>query len=284
MAAKKPTGQLNTWEAKMAESAQIAAKAEIKHIERPYFKTSGQLSFGGAAMPHGAAVIVLDHIHTNLYYEGAYDPNKVEAPDCFALGRDVVDPKTGDVVIEGIDTWDGRKAMAPHKDVVNRIHDQCEGCPFNEWASATRGNPKGKACSNARRAAVIAGGTMGAGGKFTPFTKPDQIEGAQLAYLKIAPTFAAGFSKLVLDTSQALGRPIWAMFTHLSVVPNVPGKLPASVLQFEALEEIPNALMDAVYKRYQKAPAMNTFSFGAKVATAGAAKGAGKPAGKRKYT
>jgi hypothetical protein len=248
--AKKTTTQLNTWESEMAASAVFAAKAESKSVDRPFFNTNNQLKFGGAPLPYGAAVVVLDNIHANLYYEGTYDPNNIVSPDCYAFARDVVDPKTGDVVVQGINTWDGKPDMAPHKDVVQRVSDKCATCPLNQWGSGTG---KGKACQNTRRLAVIPAGTMAAGEKFTPFTKAEQFDGAQIAYVKLPVTSVPSLSRLIMETAQALSRPIWSMFTHMKVVPNPTGKLPATVVQFDALAAAPNAVMDAIYKKMKAA-------------------------------
>jgi hypothetical protein len=276
--AKKTTTQLNTWEAEMAASATVAAKAESKSVERPFFSTSGQLKFQGAVLPHGAAVIVVDNIHANLYYQGVYDPNSPTSPDCYAFGRDVADPKTGEVTVQGVDTWNGSTVLGPHKDVVNRQHTDCATCPLNQWGS---GVGKGKACQNTRRLAAVPAGTM-QGEKFVPFTKPEQIESAQLGYVKLPTMSVPGFSKLVLDTAQGLSRPIWSMATLMRVVPNPSGRLPATVVQFDNLATIPNALMDAVYKRRKLAEVDITFPFQPNqpktVSPAGA-----KPKPKRKY-
>ena len=281
MANPKKVTQLNTWEAEMSVAAKVAAKAESRSVVRPYFSTNGQIKFQGAVLQHGAPLVVIDDIHANLYYEGVYDPNTPTAPDCFAFGRDVVDAD-GNVEVVGIDTWDGRSEMAPHKDCKTRVHDQCEGCPLNEWASGTG---KGKACQNTRRLAAIPAGTMGAKGDFVPFTKPDQFESAQVGYIKVPVTSTAGLSKLIMDTSKVLDRPLWSMATLMTSVPNPSGRLPQFVIQFDQLDKIPNNLMDAVFKRMKSQVQDNETAhpFAPKAATA-AAPAKGKTAPKRKYT
>ncbi len=281
MANPKKVTQLNTWEQEMSASAKVAAKAESRSVVRPYFSTNGQIKFQGAVLQHGAPLVVIDDIHANLYYEGVYDPNTPTPPDCYAFGRDVPDAN-GDVEVVGIDTWDGRREMAPHKDCKTRVHDQCEGCPLNEWASGTG---KGKACQNTRRLAAIPAGTMDAKGGFIPFTKPDQFESAQVGYVKVPVTSTAGLSKLIMDTAKVLDRPLWSMATLMTSIPNPSGRLPQFVIQFDQLDKIPNNLMDAVFKRMKSQVQDNETAhpFAPKAATA-AAPAKGKTAPKRKYT
>jgi hypothetical protein len=268
--------QVNSWESEMAASAVIAAKAESRSQDRPFFSTSGQLKFQGAVLPSGAAVVVLDQIHANLYYQGAYNPDSPASPECFAFGRDTVNAKTGEVEVIGIDTHDGRTAMAPHKDVKNRVCDQCEGCPMNEWAS---GVGKGKACQNTRRLAVIPGGTIDSKGSFAPFTKSEQLDTAQVGYIKLPTMSVAGFSKLISDTAKALERPLWSMYTLLRVIPNPSGRLPATIVDFSQLDKIPNGLMDSVFKRMKAQLTETAFPFAPNTAAPAPAAKA-----KRKYT
>ena len=252
--AKKPTTQLNTWEARFAESAKVAQKVEASAISRPFFNTNGQLKINGATLPNGAPLIVLDQIPANLYYEGTYNPDDPQPPACYALGRF---DEEGNII--GVDTWDGRTEMAPHKDCTSRKHTDCATCPLNAFKSAENG--KGKACQNTRRLAVIQAGTMQAKGQFEPFTKADQIEGSELAYVKVPVTSVKTLSKVVKDTATVLERPIWSMFTLLTSIPNPKGGFPQFVQQYEVLQAIPNQLMDAVYKRVQEAQEDITFPF-----------------------
>lgn len=271
--------QVNSWEAEMSASASVAAKAESKSVVRPFFSTNGQIKFQGAVLQHGAPLVVIDNVHANLYYEGVYDPNALVPPDCYAFGRDVPLPN-GDVEVVGVDTWDGRKEMAPHKDCTTRVADQCAGCPMNEWASGTG---KGKACQNTRRLAVIPAGTMDNKGAFTLFTKPEHFESGQVGYVKVPVTSVPGLSKLIMDTAKVLDRPLWSMATLMTSIPNPSGRLPQFVIQFEQLTTIPNNLMDSVFKRMKAQISDNetAFPFGPKSSAPAPAKGV-KP--KRKYT
>ncbi len=275
--ATKPKMEVRTWEEDMAKAANVAGKSEAKLVERPFFSLgSGQVKLQGAILPGAQApMIVLDHIHANLYYQGVYDPNTIVPPDCYAFGR--ADDE-GNII--GVDTWDGRKEMAPHKDCTTRVHDQCEGCPMNEFKSARLG--QGKACQNTRRLGVIAGGTM-SGDKFTPFTKPEQIENATVAYAKVPATSGKTFGKFVKDTAEALSRPLWGVFTLLKVVPNTKA-VPSHILAFENLGLVSNNLMPAVFEKQKAVAADLAFPFAPRSTAAPDPKAKGKKAPARRYT
>lgn len=272
----KPTGQLNTWKDSLLKGAQVAAKAENKLIERPFFSLgNGQLKLQGAIFPNAEApVVVLGNIHANLYYEGDYTPNNPTNPDCFALAA--ADDE-GNLV--GIDTWNGGLEMAPHKDVKNRVCDTCANCPMNEFGSAKMGS--GKACQNTRRLATIPAGTI-KGGRFEAFNKAAQFENSAIAYAKIPATSAKTFAKYVKDVAEVEELPTWGVFTKLAVVPNAGKALPSHVAAFEHLGNIPDALMPAVYERMKEAVRELPFPFGPPSDKPAAQAGKKAPA-KRKY-
>ena len=78
---------------------------------------------------------VLDWITLNMYYSGVYNPNKLEGPKCWALGKELA-------------------KLAPSNEAVQKQNDTCNGCDMNEWGSA-QGGGKGKACKNTRRLLVV---------------------------------------------------------------------------------------------------------------------------------
>lgn len=273
---KAPTTQMNTWEAEMAKAATVAAKAESKSIDRPFISMgSGKMSLGGSDFPldgNGhphAAVIVLDQIHANLYYAGPYDANNPTSPDCYAYGA--VD-EVGDVI--GVDTWDSRGELAPHKSCPNRQHTDCATCPWNQFGSAPQG--KGKACQNTRRVGLIPAGTF-VDGRFQAYTKVDQIENAQVAWVKLPTMSVKGFSTFITTVANALSMPTWGIFAELIRVPDAKAQY---VANWQALGKIPNALMEAVYKRFKEVREDIAFPFAPK---SEAAPAPSKAPAKRKY-
>lgn len=268
----KATTQVNTWEAELAKSAVIAAKAESKTVDRPFISFgNGTMSLQGAAFPgNAAAMIVLDSITANLYYGGVYDSSNPVPPECFAFGR-----TNDEGELEGIDTWDGRKELAPHKSCAERQHTECASCPMNQFGSAQTG--KGKACQNTRRVAVCPAGTLTANG-FEAYTKPQQITDAQVAYIKLPTMSTKGFGAYVMQVAGTFSRPLWGMFTKVARINDPRSQF---VVECSALKEIPNTLMEATFKKHLEAKEDISFPFALR---SGEQKVVKKLPAKRKYT
>lgn len=238
----KASTQVNTWEAELLKSATIATKSEANSIAHPTISMAGGMSYQGAKLPNDEmAAIILDSVHLNLYYPGAYNSDTPSAPTCYAFGRTNEEGK-----LEGVDTWNGSREMGPHKDcAATKQHTDCASCPMNQWSSADRG--KGKACQNTRRLGMIPAGTL-VDGRFTPYTKPEQIAAAQVAYLKVPPTSGKEFAAFVVQTANALARPLWGIFSRVKRV----AYSSYFKIEFLPLASIPNTLMEATFKRQQE--------------------------------
>ncbi len=76
-------------------------------------------------------LVILDFVSQNLFYEGRWDPKKVEAPACFAIGDSPMD-------------------LVPSKNSPKKQAENCADCPLNQFGSSGTG----KACKNARLLAV----------------------------------------------------------------------------------------------------------------------------------
>lgn len=232
-----PGKQMIAWD---KELANFADKSEAQEdtattgAGMKYFSfKSGVLSFDEAVMPgNKVAVIILDGLFDHSYYEGRYDPENPSPPTCFALGRD-----------EG--------ELAPHKDVFERDqaqHDTCEGCPMNEFGSADTG--RGKACKNTRRLAVIPAGKYGKNGAFNLIEDEEHYDDAGMAFMRIPVTSTTAYKTYVKSLTQNLRKPTFAVVTEVRLVPDAKNQF---AVQFEALEELPIELLDAVYKRVKEA-------------------------------
>jgi len=90
----------------------------------------------GNSSPGPIDAVVLDWISINTYYKGAYNPQKVEAPSCFAVSKVIED-------------------LVPSTNCSDPQSEGCEGCQWNEWGSAPGGG-RGKACKNQIRIVVVA--------------------------------------------------------------------------------------------------------------------------------
>lgn len=264
--ARKPadTTQLNTWDDQLAKDALLASKMEESTASGNFFSTKGgRLSFNDNRLPNDEmAVVILDHVLENIFFESAYDSENPQGPTCFAFGRD-------------------EKSLAPHEVVVDKQCDDCHGCPKNEWGSAEKG--RGKACRNIRRLAVISAGTIDRDGRFTQHAE-DQFSSGAIAYLKIPVTSTKAYASYVKQLQSALGRPPYGIFTKIKLNPDDDNQFTVS---FEVLGKVPDALAKVVTARHQEAENSIMFPYVPFEAKDEAPKGKKpapkKPAGKSRY-
>lgn len=240
-AASKNTGLIN-WDEELAKQAALSASREANGGGGNFVSIKGGiLAFQDAAMPNNEmAVIVVDNILENVHYAGAYDANNPSGPDCFAFGREEQD-------------------LAPHQAVLDagtQQHDKCVGCPLNEWGSAETG--KGKGCRNTRRLALIPAGSFDKQGVFSFPDAEDHFDAAEIAFFKLPVTSVKGWAGYVKQLAATHNRPPWGVVTKIKVVPDQ--KTMFRVI-FEAVEKVPNELMDAVAKRHKEAEALIDFPY-----------------------
>lgn len=199
---------------KMAAKANEYANDET--ASGSFFSTRGGiLKLGEEELPgNEMLVVILDAIHENTYYDGAFDAENMLPPKCFAFGR-------------------SEKEMEPHENVLDDDDEGadasyfemqcawCDECPHFEWGSANKG--KGKACSSRRRLAVIPAG------RFIPsknkreaaemevFDEPDHYKSADLAFLKLPVTSTKNWSKYVHALNRDHQLPPFAVITCISL-------------------------------------------------------------------
>lgn len=161
-----------------------------------------QIYVGEARVGNSMSVYVLDSIHLNTYYSGAYDPKVVAPPDCYAFFR-------------------GAEAStaSPIEGCENPQSDMCTGCPQNEYGTARNGRP-GKACSNTRRIAVLPATKVGPAG--TPvYLSAEELASTPILYGKLPVTSCKGFSKYAQTLANApYERPLWSVVSLLKTEPH----------------------------------------------------------------
>jgi hypothetical protein len=262
----RPGTALQRWDEELAREAEIASKAEANAGGGAFFSfRGGILAFNDAPVPDNRmAVVIVDGIFENVFYEGAFDANNPSPPTCFAFAREEAD-------------------LQPHAAVVEAgqaQNDVCRGCEWNEWGTSDRG--RGKACRNTRRLAVIPAGEY-ANDRFAAYTDAEHFEKAPIGFLKLPVTSVKGYANFVKQVAGALRRPPHGIFAKVSVAPDA--KTQFRVL-FEPIANVPDALMAAVMKRREEARSIIAqpypLSFedepAAKPAARGAAKGKPTPA------
>lgn len=251
---------LVNWEEEMEREAAIAQGQEANTGGGQFFSVKGGiLAFDGSPVPNNQmAVIVLDSILENDFYEGAYDPNNAAPPTCYAFGRD-------------------ETTMGPHPDIVARDqaqHETCQGCPMNAYGTANTG--KGKACSNRRRLALVPAGQLDKDGNFTAYESEGEFAKSAIGYLKLNTMSLKGWANYVKTTAATLKRPPYGVFTLVKVVPDPKSQFR---LIFESLGPVDRDLLQVVSDRNKEAKAQIEQPYNLDVEDAPAP--AAKPAARR---
>jgi len=123
---------------------QAQIQKEIEKQKENIVASGGRINTKGKefTLPDGEKVknntltaVILDYRFNNTYYKAIWDGTSSNRPDCSATG----------VAQEG---------LKPASDIETPLNTKCEGCPMNEWGSASNGRG-GKACQNKVRLALI---------------------------------------------------------------------------------------------------------------------------------
>lgn len=244
---KQPAGkQLPVkWDEELAKEAEASAAMESSTATGQFFGLkAGVLTWQDAPVPgNEMAVIIVDSVLENVYYEGAYEADTPQSPMCFAFGRD-------------------EKTLTPHKLVWEAGNQQCganklcDGCEWNEFGSAEKG--KGKACRNTRRLGMIPAGSFDKQGKFTLIEDEEHYASTALGYMKLPVTSVKGYAGYVKQIAGALRRPPHGLITKVSVVPDPKSQF--RVL-FEALMNVPDEFMGTIMQRNKEAKAVIEFPY-----------------------
>jgi hypothetical protein len=233
--AKKNEGAIMKWEEELAKKAQVASGMVAGLGGSKYISTrGGVLSVNNSPIPgNRMAVVVIDSMLENAYYEGDFDPDEPKPPTCYAFGRDVA-------------------TMAPHEKVVAagaQESDACKNCPKNQWGSADKG--RGKACKNiARIAVVMAGQYVGdTGNKLKLLDDPDYYRKAEVYMMKLPVTSVGAFAAFVKQVREAWGGDLAQIATKVSVVPDPKSQYKVT---FEAISELPKSVMPAIIAKWKE--------------------------------
>lgn len=231
----KATGtEMVAWDEELAKYAaeSVASEANAGSGLKSFSLKAGVLAFDDAPMAgNQMAVVVLDHVLENTYYEDAYDPDNPTPPTAYALGRD---EKTITWSEDSDPRWAG---------------ELCIDSDINQFGSADKG--RGKAARNLRRLLVIPAGTINKKtGEFELIEDEEHFDEAAPAFLKIPPTSTTNWSMYVKQLNGALRKPPFAVVTLVKVVPDAKTQFKVT---FEALEELPMELMETLVRRHKEA-------------------------------
>lgn len=236
---------LATYEERWEQDAKRAAAAEPLQAGTWLSSKGGQLAIGEEVLPGAqAALIVLDSIAENTFYQGRYDPDNPLPPICFAFGRD------GEEMYPHIASMIKDQDYFMPQHIVGDKIAGCDGCPMNEWGSADEG--RGKACQNRRRLAVIPAGY------YQPkrgsrdmdlhlFTEPDHFQRAEVAFFKLSVTSVKNWANYVHQLASSMRRPPHGVVTQLRIIPNAKTQYEAV---FEPIELVPDELAEIIMQRH----------------------------------
>lgn len=234
------TTALANWEEELAKQAEAAAEQEASTGGGQFFSLrGGTLSLNDAPLPNNeVAVVIVDSILENAYYDSDYDPDNPSGPTCYAFGRD-------------------EDEMGPDPANVEKPQSElCSECPMNEWGSADRG--RGKACRNRRRLALVPAGDFDRDGGFEPYEDPEHFLKAEVAYLALPPTSLNSFGSYVKQLAGALRRPPHAVFTRVAVVQDAKSQFKVT---FENLGLVPNELIPPLMQRNEEVKSLIEFPY-----------------------
>lgn len=249
---KTPGTDIVDWEAEMKAQAEIAKGAQRSSGGGgKFFSTqAGVLSFDKTPLPgNQMAVIILADIMENSWYEGEYDPSTPASPKCFAFGKH-------------------EDAMEPHVKVdqdayFERQHDVCNGCPRNEWGSASKG--RGKDCKNVMRLAMIPAGQYKEKGsgrnksvEYEPYEEEEHFARAEAAFLKLPVTSVKNYAKYVKQLADDIGRPPHGVITNIWLEPDP--KTQYKVM-FEVMDKLDTDLLPTIMNRHKAEQATIDFPY-----------------------
>lgn len=209
--------------ARLAAKAKDASAKERPAISRISLK-SGIMTYGGTEIANNKMeALVMAASFRNVWYAGAYDPNNIVNPNCFAIA-------------------DNDDNMVPHPNVAEPVHETCTGCPKNEWASDPKGG-RGKACKQTRRLVLLPGVAVEKG--------PEEILSAEMAVMDIPVTSVKNYSQFVNTLYASANVPPYAAIAEIAVVRDAKTQFK---VQFRPMRVIPTVeLLEAVEKRLEGA-------------------------------
>lgn len=204
------------WDEKLAESAK-----EVASLERPALSQislrAGQMTYQKQPVPgNKLLVVIVASCFENKLFKVKFDPNKYEAPSCYALS------------LKG-------ENMSPHEDAKEKESETCDTCEQNKWGSAGNGS-KGKACKQVRRLALIPAAAL----------KDGNVATAELAVMSIPVTSARNWANYVNTIAAEHQRPPWGLLTEIRTEPDAKTQFQ---VKFETKGLVTDDYLPQIFKR-----------------------------------
>jgi hypothetical protein len=210
---------MEDWEKALAAKAQAAKASEVIGIPRITHR-GGILKVDGKKVEGNKLQFVIAcYGRTNNYFEKEFDPDSSqgETPDCYAFGG--VEPGA-------------EEAMKPHAAAPKKQHDQCVGCPWNEFGS---GKGNSKKCANTRKLLVYA-----------PNDDAESLVKGQLRQMSVPPGSLRGFGNYLNEIEEETPYGVIGVVTEVTTEALETG---AYKIIFKAVDRLDKEFVKAIYSR-----------------------------------
>lgn len=214
-----------------------AAMAEKQRADNPITGAQsislrgGILSYQEQELPGNQMVmVVLDSVQENTFFSGAFDPDSMVPPVCYAFARGKLEART----------MGPHESMADHLDYFDPQADTCSSCKWNVFGSADVG--KGKACKEKRRLIMIPAGwyqpvkPKSKDLELHLFDDPKELESADLIRMTVPVTSVAHWSAYVQSVTASHNLPTCGVVTRIWLEPHAKSQFK---VHFELIEKLP---------------------------------------------
>lgn len=229
---KQPGTAVVNWQEEMAKQAKEASQQEAVTGSSISLR-AGMLSYGGQPVPENKLrVIIIGYALERTLYEGAFDPNNIRSPVCFALAK----PQWNDTAKEW---WFGD--VAPMPQAPKPQHATCNGCPWDKWGTQVKdGKPgRGKRCQERRRLILIPA-------REAANLEPANVLTAEVAVMKTPVTSTKAWASYVQNTASLMNRPPHGVITEISTTPNLKNQF---TVTFKAITALPDDTLAAIMQK-----------------------------------
>ena len=200
----------------MDEASQDRAK-ETLGVPRVTHKGGVLMVDGVKVKDNKIQVGIIDYAFVKSYYDGEYDPNVMQTPVCYAMGKD-----------EGV--------LKPHANAPDKQSTECSACDHNKFGTALKG--RGKRCKDERRIMIIA-----------EAGDPTSIQKAEVRQISVPPGSLKGWGNYLNSLRDVT--PSGNIRSVLTEISTQPGKVGAHELTFKAVGVLPDEAVGAILQRRQ---------------------------------
>jgi len=181
-------GKPGSWRDKLKqaaadETAKLASSATNRIGTR-----NGELKYNNATIPYPFYCVILAYGRHRSYFAADFDSNNPVPPACFSIAASGA---TADLM-----------EMQPSSNSPDKQADHCDGCKWNEFGTAKRG--EGKACKDSYELALISADDL------------NSIDAAEVMMLSLPPTSLASFNAFHKKLTKGLEVPVYGVIACIT--------------------------------------------------------------------